>query len=500
MHQDVTTLYNIIHSLYSSLSYQQIILHTQSILANLRDSLHYMRGVTIHTMAYIDAATTGILSPHVLPVKDLREMLSHIEEMFPSTMHLPISSEDALHFYRYLHIHVLIADEQLLLLIDVPIQDHAQQMEIYDILNLDIPCGNFWACYDIQNRYLGIMLDETTVVEISADQFKTSQKANRQFCLLNTSLLPLANPTTCVSILCVKDKDSIQKRCFLQIKKASSFSIPTSTAPNVWIITSPTTAVPSRITLICPGETPRSATTQIPIHLLWLQPACKAASHHFHLSAWYESHEVTINISLNTANVNVSNISSQEFRIWQQLEDHRHGTLLHHLVNIPSVPIEKLYKQMVKSNGPINPFQSTDGSIGETVSVWTVISYAGVYVMAIGSLIPARLGIFCCYFFWCWLSRLACQPLQSGSTWYTIVNDNVEAARLDTQHLDTQHLQMQWEGCSKTSWESWPVYRTGTYTDRESTETTESVLRCSCIWIIGHHQNPGNAILTHGLL
>ena len=33
-----------------------------------------MREVTIHTMDYVDAATTGILSPHVLPVEDLRKM------------------------------------------------------------------------------------------------------------------------------------------------------------------------------------------------------------------------------------------------------------------------------------------------------------------------------------------------------------------------------------------------------------------------------------------
>ena len=75
-------------------------------------------------MDYVDAATTGILSPHVL--EDLREMLSHIEETLPSTMHLPLSSEDALHFCRYLCTHILIADEQFLLLINVPIQDHAQ--------------------------------------------------------------------------------------------------------------------------------------------------------------------------------------------------------------------------------------------------------------------------------------------------------------------------------------------------------------------------------------
>ena len=92
----------------------------------------------------------------MLPVEDLREMLKHIEEMLSSIMHLPISSEDALHFYRYLHTHILIADEQFLLLIDVPIQDCAQQMEIYEEFNLDIPHTNFSACYDIQNKYLGI--------------------------------------------------------------------------------------------------------------------------------------------------------------------------------------------------------------------------------------------------------------------------------------------------------------------------------------------------------
>ena len=139
MHKDVMTLYNITHSLYSSLSYQQIVLHIWSILANLWDSLYYMREVAIHTMDYIDVATTGILSLHVLPVEDLREMLSHIEETLPSIMHLPILSEDALHFYRYLCTHILIADEQFLLLIDVPIQDCAQQMEIYKVFNLAIP-------------------------------------------------------------------------------------------------------------------------------------------------------------------------------------------------------------------------------------------------------------------------------------------------------------------------------------------------------------------------
>ena len=142
-HQDITMLYNITSSLYTSLNYQQIVLYICSILANLRDSLYYMRQVTMHAMDYIDAATTSILSPHVLPLEVLRKMLIHIEEALPSTMHLPVSSEDTLHFYSNLCTHILIADKQFLLLIDIPIQDCTQQLEIYEVFNLVIPHRNF---------------------------------------------------------------------------------------------------------------------------------------------------------------------------------------------------------------------------------------------------------------------------------------------------------------------------------------------------------------------
>ena len=135
MHQDITMLYNIMHSLHRSLSYQQIMLHTQSILVNLSDSLYYMRETALHAMDYIDTATTGILLPHVLPVEALMEMPTHIKETLLSTMHLPISSEDTLHSNRYLCTHILIVNEHFLLLIDVPIQDHSQQIDIYEAFN-----------------------------------------------------------------------------------------------------------------------------------------------------------------------------------------------------------------------------------------------------------------------------------------------------------------------------------------------------------------------------
>ena len=94
-------------------------------------------------MEYIDAATSGTLSSHVLPVLDVQRMLQHITDTIPPTLHLPISPENTLYFYRYLHTHVLIENKQFLLLIDVPIQDRSRQITIHQILTLNIPQGSY---------------------------------------------------------------------------------------------------------------------------------------------------------------------------------------------------------------------------------------------------------------------------------------------------------------------------------------------------------------------
>ena len=122
---DINNLYNLTTSLATSINFHQLILHLRSVFANLHNSLNYIQTVSTHTMDYIDAATSGTLSSHVLPVVDLQKMLTHIADTLPPMLHLPVSPDDALHFYRYLHTHVLIENKHFLLLIDVPIQDRS---------------------------------------------------------------------------------------------------------------------------------------------------------------------------------------------------------------------------------------------------------------------------------------------------------------------------------------------------------------------------------------
>ena len=165
---DINNLYNLTTSLATSINFHQLILNIRLVFANLRDSLNYIQMVSTHTMDYIYTATSGTLSPHILPVVDLQR--THIADTLPPMLHLTISPDDALHFYRYLCTHILIENKQFLLPIDMPIQDRSRQITIHEILTLSISHGNYSAPYDIDTKYLGVTKDATMAVELSTTQ------------------------------------------------------------------------------------------------------------------------------------------------------------------------------------------------------------------------------------------------------------------------------------------------------------------------------------------
>ena len=88
---NINNLYNLNTSLATSINFHHLILHIRSVFANLCDSLNYIQTVSTHTMDYIDAATSGTLSLHILPVVELQRMLKHIADTLLPTLHLPIS-------------------------------------------------------------------------------------------------------------------------------------------------------------------------------------------------------------------------------------------------------------------------------------------------------------------------------------------------------------------------------------------------------------------------
>ena len=251
--------------------------------------MHYLCTLSTHTMDYIDATTSGILSPHVYLLQIYKgcsiTLLTPYLQPCISQYHLL----HTLHFYRYICTDILIKNKQFLLLIDIPIQDRAHQITIHQVFTLDIPHGNYSACYDINTRYFGVTKDAIMGLELSSTQFEVCQQANGQFCYISTPFQPLANPPTCIAALYAKSEASIKSKCSLQLCKATTTSLPTQITPNVWILTTPVSAPTDTISLICPEKPMETIPIRQPLHVLKLPMACSATSAHFYLPPRYET-------------------------------------------------------------------------------------------------------------------------------------------------------------------------------------------------------------------
>ena len=231
-----------------------------TILAYPRDSVTYMGHVAIHTMNHVDAATTNVLSPDILLVEDLGNMLKHTESELPSTMHLPISLDNTLHLCQHLSTHVLIADGYFLLLIS-----RAQQLQIYEIFSLPVPHSNLSALYKVNYKYIGITYDETKAVAITNLQYRACQHANGQFCRINAPFQPLTNLPSSVTTLYAKNNWAIREQCSLVICHIPCTYVPIAVTLNLWIIPSNCQTQRSTMTIICPDK----ATSTVPLQ----QPA-----------------------------------------------------------------------------------------------------------------------------------------------------------------------------------------------------------------------------------
>ena len=101
--------------------------------------------------------------------------------------------------------------------------------------------------------------------------------------------------------------------------------------------------------------------------------ACSATSSNFHLPPRYETPILNVNVSLNMADLQMINISAQDFHIWQHLGSNRSEAQLQHLTTIPSIPVHKIYQHLLNNTLPIMPFDMDKESTEHTDSIWTLV-------------------------------------------------------------------------------------------------------------------------------
>ena len=154
--------------------------------------------------------------------------------------------------------------------------------------------------------------------------------------------------------------------------------------------------------------------------------ACSATLANFYLPPRYETPALNVNVSLDWANIRAINITALHFHVWQHMGRNHSDMDLQHLTTLLSIPVHKIYEHLLNSSECLTPFNMKPSENSDTL--WSLFSHPGIYVSALGSVLPVGIVLFYCYYFWCRPATSVHRPLQSGKMQYTIVDDNVEDA------------------------------------------------------------------------
>ena len=173
----------------------------------------------------------------------------------------------------------------------------------------------------------------------------------------------------------------------------------------------------------------------------------------------HEDHSMVMNVSLDTANNNAINISTLDFRIWQNFSRSWTQPHLQKLTNVPEVPVTQLYRNMINASEPIYSFTIKDDDEDSSL-IWTILKHPGTYIGTICMIFVVCIGAYCFKRFWTRLATLRHWP-------YSPVSVNCHSG---WWCRGSTHLQTWWQGWKthKTPQESWPVHSIGGWKTGES--------------------------------
>ena len=423
--------------------------------------------MTLENFMWVPPIT--ISSPDILPMEDQRTVLRHIESQPPSTMYLPISSDDTLHFYQYLNTHVLIAG-QFLLLINVSIQNIAQQLQIYVVFSLPVLHSKLSSQYKINHTYIGVTYNESKAVAIMDQQYKACQHAKGQFCRINAPFQPLTNPPSCITALYAKNDQAMGEQCSLLISYVPHTFMPVAVTSNLWIIPSNSQMLGPAITIICPDKATSTVPFQQPFHILRLSPAWSVTSRYFHLP------QITRNTLWWQTSLWIPQILMQ---LTSQPQTSGYGSIstvtgphfhLQKWTTLPEVPVAQLYTYMIDISEPVHSFTINKDDDKDPSFIWTILMHPGTYIGTIRMIFTVCIGVYC-------FKRICFRSATPRhwsyfpvSSWHAIADNNVEIAPISKSegtfkeprrpHMNND-LHIEWEATRLESHCNQPVLSKG---------------------------------------
>ena len=199
-----------------------MLMHTEFLIhhTRIRTITRQMNNDIELIRSYLSTFTTGKLTPQMIDPTHLKQELLEICNQLPPTITLPEDPTiNIWHYYMFLTVKPMINDNQLLLMIKIPLLDSDSTMTLYKIHNLPIynPDIGKSRSYQLEGSNLAVTKDNSYVTILTEAEFIQCTLAQGHLCSLNTALYHIVYLKWCLAAMFLKQNDQKNEYCPLSI-------------------------------------------------------------------------------------------------------------------------------------------------------------------------------------------------------------------------------------------------------------------------------------------
>ena len=354
-------------------TYLQFQMILDEIKQTTQDAVFYLESLKSElNMLSMQHLSTNTISP-----KDLKELLIEVESKLPNNFELPRNPRKNIwYFYKTLTSITYLEDNEIRIVLKIPLINTKEEYEVYRIYNLPLPMAT---------KQTNIMLKytlETDILMVSKDRSKFSLLTESAFHMCNSFHYRFCNPETafyqaninrfCVVALFMQNQRDIKTFCKQMVILDQKLPLTSYLSYGLWIVV---TNVPLTFTINCQSHKQKTYDIKIesPFGIIKLNNTCKASNKYLQLPEYFGKHSYFERSDPLQALLKLHNITN--FSIWNDSKTNfvklKSLKLPSHLLDLKEIPMQNFLRET-------GIYNSVDVDNVKSSTNWTVVAIISI--------------------------------------------------------------------------------------------------------------------------
>lgn len=355
-------------------TYLQFQMIFDEIKFTIQDAIFYLENLKSElNMLSMHHLSTSTISP-----KNLKALLIEVETKLPINFELPRDPRrDIWYFYKTLTCIIYLEDNEIRIVLKIPLINTKEEYEVYKIYNLPIPIQH----KNMNTNQTDILLKyglEAEMLMVSKDRSKFSLLSENTFQMCNGYHFQFCNPETafyqtninkfCVMALFLQNVGDIKTYCKQMI--VLNYKLPTTKylSCGLWIVV---TNKPLTFTVNCQSYYPKLDDIKIapPFGIIKLNNTCKASNKYLQLPEYFGKYSKFEMSDPLQALLKLHNIS--QFSIWNdsktEFEKLESVKMPSHLTGLKEIPMQSFLRET-------RAYKTINLEHNKTKNSWTTVT------------------------------------------------------------------------------------------------------------------------------